>query len=117
MKEKMHKTARDLCKIQEYEEYRELMKAVRKLEKNIALYQEEVRNRLYTNELKTYHDIGREKVDEFYEKYIQEFEKHDKNMFDRRTQLRQQQAEESEKLNDRITRGVAMVKYDIDSEN
>jgi hypothetical protein len=46
----------------------------RQLEKNINSYQDTLRQNIYNNELIKYKEVGRDKLDEFFDKYERKFE-------------------------------------------
>ena len=71
VKERMQSLAHQLCGIHEYKLYKELMKAIRDLEKDIVNYQQILRSRTQTKELAVYHEIGQEKLQAFAEKWEQ----------------------------------------------
>lgn len=70
----MTQVANQLLKIQEYMMFKLLMKEVRVLETNLARYQNELRQKIYKKEVRTYEEIGEEKLDDYYEKYYNNFE-------------------------------------------
>ena len=45
----------------------------RKFEKSITIYQNELRQNIYKEQLGIYHEIGQEKLDRFYYKYDEIF--------------------------------------------
>jgi hypothetical protein len=77
IKEKMQILADELCIVHEYQLYKDLMREVRLLEKDINVYQNELRTNIQSKQLKEYITIGDEKLQEFYkdwERKFQEFE-------------------------------------------
>lgn len=98
----MQRVATELCKIQEYELFKSLMKEVRlfrcfslqekikiilfdlfrKLEIDIAKYQDFLRKTIQHKELNIYNKIGEERLDDFYDKYDQAFKKVQNNLSD-----------------------------------
>jgi len=111
IKEKMIKLADDLCHIQEYLRYRDLMKAVRKLEQQIAKYQDLLRNKIYKTEVDRYHQIGEAEFEDFYEYYENEFKKLNTYSLERESSLRAQHEEILNNLIDRLDRACVAVKF------
>ena len=66
VKEKMQILAEELCYVQEYQLYKDLMREVRILEIDINHYQNELRMNIQQKQLREYIDIGDEKLQEFY---------------------------------------------------
>jgi hypothetical protein len=54
--------ADELCVVHEYQLYKDLMREVRLLEKDINTYQYDLRVNIQTKQLKEYIDIGNEKL-------------------------------------------------------
>jgi len=111
IKEKMLKVAEDLANIQEYLRYRDLMKAVRKMELQIAKYQDFLRKRIYKSELELYQQIGEASFEEFYAYYEEEFKKLNTYGLERETQLRAQHEDQISNLIDRLDRAVVALKF------
>jgi hypothetical protein len=65
IKERMQKSAYDLCGVYEYGLYKEMMKAIRALENDIIDYQAVLRARTYEKEMDIYKQIGLEKFENF----------------------------------------------------
>lgn len=63
--ERMQHNAKALCALHEYDKYRRMMHKVRKLEGDIARYQEILRKRIHNKELQAYHELGRDKLHHF----------------------------------------------------
>jgi len=111
IKEKMMKIADDLCHIQEYLRYRDLMKAVRKLEQQIAKYQDCLRKKIYNSELNLYEQIGESRFGEFYEYYEKEFKDLNTYSLEREAQMRAQHEDEINNLFEKLDRAVVAVKF------
>lgn len=111
IKEKMLKVAESLCSIQEYARYRDLMKAVRKLESQIGKYQDFLRNRIYKGEVEIYHQIGEARFDDFYAHYEEQFKELNTYSLDRETQMRAQHEDQMNNLLDRLDRAVEAAKF------
>ena len=47
----------------------------RKLEENINQYQNQLREKIYDENIELYHNIGRDRLDDFYSEYESEFQK------------------------------------------
>ncbi|CAK91961.1 unnamed protein product (macronuclear) [Paramecium tetraurelia] len=110
IKEKMHQVATALLKIQEYILFKQLMKELRTLEANIAAYQNQLRQRISIKERQVYKEIGQEKLDDFYDKYYQEFQQLTKYKVDRRAQLKISQEKELGILEDRLSKDTELMK-------
>ena len=65
IKERMQLCSQDLCKIHEYNLYKEIMKGIRLLEDDINSYQKTLRARNQKKEITAYHEIGEEKQKKF----------------------------------------------------
>jgi len=111
IKEKMQKIAEDLCNIQEYLRYRDLMKAVRKMELQIARYQDFLRNRIYQSELDIYKKIGELSFEDFYTYYEEEFKKLNTYSLDRETAMRNLHEDQLNALVDKLDRAVVALKF------
>jgi len=111
IKEKMMKIAEDLCNIQEYIRYRDLMKAVKKMEVQIAKYQDFLRNRIYQSELDLYKRIGEVSFEEFYAYYEEEFKKLNTYGLEREAQMRNLHEDQINSLVDRLDRAVVALKF------
>lgn len=111
IKERMQRIANELCKIQEYALFKELMKEVRRLENNIAKYQHHLRSNIYKGEMNLYHEIGQQYLDEFYEKYNGEFEKFNFYREERLRTMKLQHLEETKRLEDRLSKPTELVKF------
>lgn len=62
IKEKMQIMADELCVVQEYQLYKDLMREVRLLEQDLNSYQNELRLNIQENQLREYIEIGDEKL-------------------------------------------------------
>jgi len=111
IKEKMVKISEDLCNIQEYMRYKDLMKAVRKMEALIGKFQDFLRQRIYKSELDMYHQLGENKLDEFYKKYENEFQRFDSYRRERIADLDFKHDKEMSDLCERLDRAVVAVKF------
>lgn len=67
IKERMQKAAEGLCLVHEYTKYREMMKAIRDLEKDIVEYQNVLRAHTQEREITAYRELGEEKAGRFRE--------------------------------------------------
>jgi len=111
IKEKMIKIAESLCNIQEYMRYRDLMKAVRKLESQIAKYQDFLRKKIYTSEIEVYKQIGEARFEDFYAHYQEQFKEFNTYSLDREATMRAQHEDQLNNLLDRLDRAVEAVKF------
>ena len=73
VKEKMQILADELCHVQEYQLYKDLMREVRLLETDICQYQEDLRSNIQNVQLTEYIEIGDEKLNEFYRDWENKF--------------------------------------------
>ena len=73
IKERMQKSAYDLCGVYEYGLYKEMMKAIRALENDIIDYQAVLRARTYEKEMDIYKQIGLEKFENFEKSWKDQF--------------------------------------------
>lgn len=84
IKEKMLQVANQLLKIQEYVQFKQLMKEVyyirlhylqvRTIEFNVNSYQNELRQKIHKREVQIYGEIGEEKLEDFYDRYFDLFQ-------------------------------------------
>ncbi|CAD8075068.1 unnamed protein product [Paramecium sonneborni] len=110
IKEKMQQVANLLLQIQQYVPFKQLMKSIRTLEQNICEYQDVLRQKIYKSEIATYKEIGLEKLDDFYEKYYNNFQN-----FEQQKQLRLQtqiiqQQEEMNQLEEKLSKNTEFLK-------
>lgn len=73
MKAKMLKTSKELLVNHEYGLFRTLMTAIKDLEKQINSNQNQMRQKIYKDELDLYHDIGGQKMEGFFQEYEKKF--------------------------------------------
>jgi len=111
IKEKMVKVSDDLCNIQEYIRYRDMMKAVRKIEVQISRYQDFLRKKIYQSEAAIYHQIGEARFEEFYAYYEEEFKQFNTYSLERISTLRDQHEEQLNVLIDKLDRAVVALKF------
>lgn len=74
IKERMQSCSEDLCRIQEYNLFKDMMKAIRILEDDIYNYQKILRNRTQKKEISAYYRIGDEKIKKFLKDWDRKFE-------------------------------------------
>lgn len=96
IKERMQAAAIALCDIHEYSKYREMMKAVRALEADIIVYQDELRKRTHERELQAYKELGEDKLQRFQEEWARRFEAFNQESTRRLEDLKQKQAKETQ---------------------
>ena len=73
MKAKMLKVSKELLVIFEYKLFAAVMDCIKDLEKQINIYQNQMRQRIYGHELDKYHDIGLDRLEDFFENYEKKF--------------------------------------------
>lgn len=84
IKEKVELVANNCLQIQSYVKFEALMKEVRQLEQNISKWQGVLRTKIHSGQIKQYHREGSNRVDEFCNKFDQEFEQLQNTKLERR---------------------------------
>ena len=69
----MLKTSNDLLIVYEYGNFQKLMAAIRELERMINQYQNQMRQKIYNQEMGLYHEIGQDKLEDFFSLYERKF--------------------------------------------
>ncbi|KAM3141064.1 hypothetical protein pb186bvf_006865 [Paramecium bursaria] len=110
VKEKIQQVANGLLRIQEYQMFKQLMKELRNLERNIANYQDQLRQKIYRKEKKLYREIGQERLDDFYDQYYEEFQKLEQYKTNRRNQLKATQEAQYSSLLDKLSKDTELLK-------
>ena len=110
-KSKMLQCSQKLLVIFDYKRFHELMACVRKLEADINQYQDTLRTHIYEGEMIRYRGVGREKVEEFLEKYSKRFEEFEQTKRDRVEQLEMERRLGREHLEQDLTSDNKMVKF------
>eukprot|EP00357_Protocruzia_adherens_P006894 CAMPEP_0115000420 /NCGR_PEP_ID=MMETSP0216-20121206/16749_1 /TAXON_ID=223996 /ORGANISM="Protocruzia adherens, Strain Boccale" /LENGTH=516 /DNA_ID=CAMNT_0002365519 /DNA_START=252 /DNA_END=1802 /DNA_ORIENTATION=- len=110
LKERMQFAAEALSGAQEYAYSKELYLAVRELEKEIVSFQDELRKKTHERELRQYHDIGQEKLKDFYEDWEREFEKFERERENRLAEIDNEQEEQRYLLDEKLMRAVESMK-------
>lgn len=92
IKAKMLKISKELLIIYEYALFSKLMAAIKDLEKQINSNQNQMRQKIYNAELEHYHEIGQDKLEEFFQNYERKFlafnamkKRREEDFFDKRT--------------------------------
>ena len=116
IKAKMLACAQKLLLVFDYKRFRELMGCVRTLETNINLYQDTLRTHIYNNEVGKYHEVGREKLDEFLDRYAVKFEQFEKQKAERLRQHEILRQDERDKLERELNSDTKMVKFKAKKE-
>lgn len=98
IKERMQKTAYDLCSIYEYDLYKEMMKGIRALENDIIEYQAVLRARTYEKEMEIYRQIGVEKFEAFEKHWNNVFGSFKKSYKEKKIKMQEQHQKELEDL-------------------
>ena len=106
IKEKMALMAEELCKIHEYQTYKELMKEVRELEGYITIWQNELRENIQKRQLTEYIEIGDEKLKEFFTSWEQNFADFEQQSLDKMEELKTRAEQEVEDLNMRLDQSI-----------
>jgi hypothetical protein len=102
IKERMQSSSEDLCKVQEYSLFREMMKSIRLLEFDIYNYQRILRNRTQKKEIAAYHRIGDEKLRKFNKDWERRFQVFEGNCQSRMQDLFEAHKSERLKLEEEI---------------
>lgn len=111
VKTKMLVCSQKLLVVFEYRRFHELMRCVKTLEKNITNYQDTLRTQIYDGEIKKYHEVGREKLDEFLDRYEKKFEFLNNARRQREEQFSQKRLEEREELEKQLGSDSHLVKF------
>ena len=110
VKEKASILCEELAAIHEYQLYKEVMKEIRLLEKDIVVYQNELRAEIQNRQLNEYIEIGEEKLKDFHYQWEENFENFEKDSMNKIEELKQQHEQEMEDLNMKLDRAVEAVK-------
>lgn len=100
-----------LLLIFDYRRFHELMVCVRNLEQAINVYQDTLRTNIYDAEIRRYREVGHEKLDDFLDRYTQEFEVFTVKKTERIYQFESERGREREDLEREITSDTHMVKF------
>jgi hypothetical protein len=95
----------------DYKRFHELMVCVRNLEQNINSYQDTLRTNIYDGEIRRYHEVGHEKLDDFLDRYTQRFESFGRDKNSKVSQFEHDRLMEREDLERVITSDTHMVKF------
>lgn len=110
IKEKMQILADELCIVHEYQLYKDLMREVRLLEKDINGYQNEFRTNIQSKQLKEYITIGDDKLQEFYKDWEHKFQEFEDESIIKIEDLKYQHEDQMEQLNAKLDQAVEAVK-------
>jgi len=110
IKERMQDCADDLCEIHEYALYKDMMKAIRTLEKNILEYQKVLRSRRHQKELNTYYEIGQQKLEAFRGEWKKRYQEFYKACEDNLQQIQERQQIEMQNLEQHLEKDQQFVK-------
>ena len=110
IKERMQNLANELCTIHEYALYKDMMSAIRLLERDIIHYQNILRERTHKKELKVYDDIGQDKLKDFNIDWRKNFEDFRLECDKRFEELRSLHADQMQTLNEKLTNEVIKIK-------
>jgi hypothetical protein len=110
-KSKMLLCSQKLLLIFDYRRFHELMVCVRNLEQAINVYQDTLRTNIYDAEIRRYREVGHEKLDDFLDRYTQEFEVFTVKKTERIYQFESERGREREDLEREITSDTHMVKF------
>ena len=110
IKEKMSILAEELCYVQEYQLYKDLMREVRLLEVDINTFQDELRTNIQHNQLREYVEIGDEKLQEFYRDWEKKFAEFEDESMIRIEELKYEHEQQMDLLNIKLDRAVEAAK-------
>jgi hypothetical protein len=110
IKEKMQILCEELSKIHEYQMYKDIMKEVRLLEKDIVIYQNDLRASIQKRQLDEYIEIGEEKLKDFYRTWEENFDNFENDSLNKIETLKEGHVQEMEDLNMKLERAVEAVK-------
>lgn len=110
VKERMQKSANDLCSIHEYGLYKEMMKGIRSLESDIIEYQGVLRARTYEKEMEIYRQIGLEKIETFENHWESVFRNFEKNCEEKMKLLLEDHESEIQELEDNLDKNIDIFK-------
>lgn len=102
--------AEELCYVQEYQLYKDLMREVRLLEVDINVYQNELRRNIQEKQLKEYVEIGDEKLQEFYRDWEQKFVDFEDQSLIKIEELKYEHEQQMDLLNEKLDSAVEAVK-------
>ena len=106
IKERMQICSEDLCKIHEYNLFKDIMKGIRLLEDDISSYQRILRARNQKKEISAYHEIGEDKLKKFLNdwelKFVQ-FEEECQKKINQMQEIHQKEREELNKEMEKIS--------------
>ena len=110
VKEKMQILAEELCYVQEYQLYKDLMREIRLLEADICVFQDDLRTNIQENQLREYIEIGDEKLQEFYRDWEKNFAEFENESMIKIEELKYEHEEQMELLNVKLDRAVEALK-------
>lgn len=99
IKERMQICSEDLCKIHEYNLFKDIMKGIRLLEDDINSYQRILRARNQKKEINAYHEIGEDKLKKFLNNWEMKFVQFEEDCQDKMNQIQETHTKEREELN------------------
>lgn len=99
IKERMQICSEDLCKIHEYNLFKDIMKGIRLLEDDINSYQRILRARNQKKEINAYHEIGEDKLKKFLNDWEEKFSQFEEECQEKMNQIIESHTREREELN------------------
>ena len=110
IKERMQVCASELCKIYEYSLQKEMLKSIKELEADIALFQEILRKRIHFNEVNTYKTIGNSKLEEFEALWHEKFERLVDTSQEKILKIKENQEKELSELGFQLSKDILALK-------
>lgn len=110
IKERMQSCSEDLCKIHEYNLFKEIMKGIRYLEDDIYVYQKILRNRSYKKDMIAYHENSETKLKDFKKEWEKKFEDLENSLQQKIEALHKHQHEEKMQLELRLATSNTSIK-------
>lgn len=110
IKERMQLCSEDLCKVQEYSLFKDIMRGIRLLEEDINFYQKTLRDRNQKKELSAYHEIGKKQLKKFNMDWEQKFVDLENDCQLKMQELIETHAKQTEDLNLEIEKSSEILK-------
>lgn len=77
----------------------------------IGKFQDYLRKKIYLSELDQYHQIGENKLDDFYKQYEEEFQAFEASRKDKIAELEMKHMRQTQELQDKLERAVVGIKF------
>ena len=110
IKERMQLVSEELCKVYEYNLFKDIMRGIRLLEDDINTYQKDLRARNQKKELNAYYEIGEDKLKKFNTEWEQKFEDFENECQQRMQDLIEIHKKQNEDLNSELEKDTEILK-------